>query len=176
MDQPEMKIEFYSTVLQIGQDVRNETRATLEKLAQGHKDIIEASMAVEDIAGQEPPHLYRTRIVLYMRPENIVVTEKGDTIMKSVKKALDTVKRQVRKKREKLKEISRSSNLNQRDVIYELSPVELYDTYTPAQDPRQIIEQGRNELAAELMAEEKIEQKAAYYIADRIVEYAEQAV
>lgn len=176
MDQSALKIEFYSEVLPIGEEVRNETRQTLEKLAQGHKDIIEASMAIENVAGEETTFLYKARIVLYMRPENMVVVEKGDSIMKTVKQALATVKRQVRKKREKLKETSHSPKLKEPDIVYELSPVELYDTYTPAQDPQTIIEQGRNDLAADLMAEEKIEQKAAYYIAGQILEYAEQAV
>lgn len=176
MDQPEMKIEFYSEVLQIGEEVRGEIRETLEKLARGHKDIIEASIAIEDIAGEEPPFIYRARIVLYMRPKNIVVVEKGDTIMKTVKEALATIKRQVRKKREKLKEASHSPKLKEPDIIYELSLKELYDTFTPARDPLNILEQGRNDLAAELMAEDKIEQKAAYYIAGKIVEYAEHAM
>lgn len=176
MHRTDMKIEFYSEVLQIGDEVRNEARETIEKLSRGHKDIIEASIALEDIAGEETPFLYKARIVLYMRPENIAVVEKGDSIMKAVKEALATVKRQVRKKREKLKETSHSPKIKEPDIIYELSPLELYDTYTPAQDPENIIEQGRNNLAAELMVKEKIEQKAAYYIAGQILEYAEQAV
>lgn len=176
MNGPELKLEFYSEVMNVGDEVRQEARNQMEKLAEGHKDIIEASVAIEDLAGEETPYVYKVRIVVYMRPENIVVEEKGGTIMKTIKEALATVRRQVRKKREKLKETSHSPELKEPDIIYELSPVELYDTYTPAQDPQSIIDQGRNDLAAELMAEEKMEQKAAYYIAGQILEYAERAV
>lgn len=176
MNGPELKLEFYSEVINVGDEVRQEARERLEKLAEGHKDLIEASVAIEDIAGEETPFIYKVRIVVYMRPENIAVIEKGDTIRKTVKDALATVERQVRKRREKLKETSQGPRMKEPDIIYELSPEEMYDTYTPSRDPQELLDEGRSDLATSLMLEKKIEQKAAYYIADRILEYAENAV
>jgi len=176
MNGPDLNIEFYSEVLSIGEEMKQEVRERLEALTEGHKDIIEASVAVEDLAGEDTPFLYKARIVLYMRPENIAVVEKGDTIIKSLKEALSTVERQVRKQREKLKETSQAPKMKAPDVVFELSPVELYDTYTPDTDPQQLLELGRSDLATSLMVDEEMDQKAAYYVADHILEYAENAI
>lgn len=171
-----LKIEYYSEVLTVGDAIRSEVRGRLEALTEGHKDILEASVALEDLAGEENPFLYKVRIVVYMRPENIAVVEKGDSIMTTVKEALSTVERQVRNERERRKEISYQANKQEPDIIYELAPEEMYETYTPAEDPQELLDRGRSEIAVNLMAEEGIEQKAAYYITDRILEYAENAV
>lgn len=174
MDNSRLQIEFYSEFPSVADDIRREARDRLEALTEGHKDIIEASIAIEDIAGEEPPFLYEVRIVVYMRPENIAVVEKGETIRKTVKDALTTVERQVREERAKRKETRQEAKKVEAHELYELSPQEMYETYTPSREPQAILEQGRSQLATSLMMEEEIEQKAAYYIADRILEFAEE--
>lgn len=176
MDGQDLTIEFYSEALTLGDEIKGEVRHRIQALTEGHKDILEASFAVEDIAGEENPFLHQVRIVVYMRPENIAVVEKGDAIMTTVKAALSTLERQVRKERERRKEISYQPKQKEPDIIYELTPEEMYETYTPSQDPQSLLDQGRSEIANSLMVEDGIEQKAAYYISDRILEYAENAV
>ncbi len=176
MDNSQLQIEFYSEIPSVTEDIRREVRDRLEALTEGHKDIIESSIAIEDIAGEETPYLYEVRIVVYMRPENIAVVEKGEAIRKTVKDALTTVERQVRKERARRKEKSQKAKKMEAHKLYELSPQEIYETFTPSQEPQAILEQGRSQLAASLMMEEEMEQKAAYYIADRILEFVEETM
>ncbi|MFO7942968.1 MAG: hypothetical protein R6U51_01490 [Anaerolineales bacterium] len=168
-----LKIEFYSEISSVGDDVREEVRDRLEDLAVGHTDIIGASLAVEDIAGEEPPFLYEVRLVLYMRPENIAIVEKGETIRKTITDTLSATERLVRKERTRRKEISHQPVKKEPDELYKASPKELYETYTPSRDPRSLLDKGRSKLASEMMMEEEMEQEAAYYITDIILEYAE---
>jgi len=55
-----------------------------------------------------------------------------------------------------------------------LSADEVYATYVKDQDPAQIFEQGRMEIATRLMVEEGLSQKAAYFAADQILQAAQQ--
>ncbi|MFO8037490.1 MAG: HPF/RaiA family ribosome-associated protein [Anaerolineales bacterium] len=175
MERTQLNIEFYSEIPSLGEDIRQEVRDRLGALKEDRKDMIEASIAIEDIAGEETPYLYKVRIVVYMRPENIAVVEKGETIRKTVKDALSTMERRVRKERSRLKELQQEPTQKEPDDLYTLSPEELYETYTPSRDVKVLLEEGRSELASFLMMEKEIGQKTAYYIADQILEYAAQA-
>lgn len=171
-----LKIEFYSEIPSVGDDVREEVRERLGDLTVGHSDIVEASLAVEDIAGEENPFLYKVRLVLYMRPENIAVVEKGEKIRKTIKDTLSVAERLVREERTRRKEISHQPVKKEPDELYKLSPEELYDTYTPSRDPRSLLDEGRSKLASEMMMEEGMEQESAYYITDQILEYVEDKI
>lgn len=95
--------EFYTGEETLVEDELQEyTREQLLELAQDHTDIIGASVAVERPAHRETPFIYQARIVVYMRPDNVVGTEKGDSPETALRGALRAVERQVRKKREKL--------------------------------------------------------------------------
>lgn len=104
MDNPNFDFEFYSEVPNLPDDLRLEVQDRLEELAGRKRDMIGASVAIEDIADGETPHFYQARIVAYIKPENIVAVEKGDNIEIALKGALDAVERQVRKRREKFGE------------------------------------------------------------------------
>ncbi len=56
--------------------------------------------------------------------------------------------------------------------VYQLNAREIYDTYTPNQDPAALIAEGRTELATRLRVEEGLSQEDAYYAADQILAYA----
>jgi ribosome-associated translation inhibitor RaiA len=85
--------------------LRNEAEVRLQRLSRGHTDVTGASIILEhiDSAGANP-YLYRARIVAYTRPEYIAGVKEADNAQAALKGALDAVERQVREKREKLRE------------------------------------------------------------------------
>jgi len=87
--------------------LRTEAEQRLRRLQKGHSDITGAAATIERMAHGETPHLYRARVVAYVRPENIAGVAKQDTPEGALKEALSAVERQVREKRERLRERSR---------------------------------------------------------------------
>lgn len=84
-------------------DAEVDTR--LRKLTKGHTDMTGASVIMENVDKEaQTPYLYRARIVLYTRPEYIAADQEADTALGALKAALDAVERQVREKRDKLRE------------------------------------------------------------------------
>jgi ribosomal subunit interface protein len=104
MDNSNFDFEFYSEVPNVSDELKSKVHNRLEKLAGGKRDMIGASVAVEQIVHGETPYFYQARIVAYIKPENIVAIEKGDNIEVALKGALDALERQVRKRREKFGE------------------------------------------------------------------------
>lgn len=85
--------------------LRQEAETRLRKLAQGHKDLTGAAVALEREDKQaNTAYAIRARIVVYTRPDTIAGVEIEDDPMKALKGALNAVERQVREKREKLRE------------------------------------------------------------------------
>jgi len=76
----------------------------LAKLSKGHHDITGAAIALEAVAQNGDPFLYRGRVVVYMRPENIAGVAKHATPEGALRDALRAVERQVREQRDKLRE------------------------------------------------------------------------
>lgn len=104
MSQTDFSFEFLSELEQPDEHLRDEVEQHLRALTEDHTDIVGASVAIEELTGDETPHRYQTRIVLYMRPKNIAAVEKAPDPMTSVQQAIDVVERQVREYREKLRE------------------------------------------------------------------------
>ncbi|HDQ72579.1 MAG TPA: 30S ribosomal protein S30 [Chloroflexi bacterium] len=99
--------EFYNKTSLAGsteEALQAEAARRLAALAEGHTDIVDASVSIEELTGGETPHRYQVRVVLYARPNQIVAVEKHEDAMGALKQALSAVERQVRDKREKLRE------------------------------------------------------------------------
>ncbi|NLG49816.1 MAG: 30S ribosomal protein S30 [Chloroflexi bacterium] len=95
--------EFYTGEDTVVEDyLKDDTRDQLLELAEGHTDMIGASVAVERPAIRETPFIYEARIVVYMRPDNVVGHEKGANPEAALRGALRAVERQIRSRREKL--------------------------------------------------------------------------
>jgi hypothetical protein len=71
--------------------------------AEGHHDIVGASISLEELSGDETPHAYQARVVLYVRPSHISSTEVMPSALDALQNALEDAIQQVRKKRNKLK-------------------------------------------------------------------------
>ncbi len=103
----ELDFEFYSEDLPTP-DLEQELWATawerVQELARGHDDMIGASAAVERVEHRETPHVYKARIVAYIKPNNIAVNEKAEKPMAALEQALNTLERRIREHREKRRE------------------------------------------------------------------------
>jgi ribosome-associated translation inhibitor RaiA len=96
--------EFTTEIAESEAPLWEEANERLRALREGHDDIVDAAVTVEDLTGSETPHRYQARVVLYMRPDNIVGVEKAPDAMAALQSALDVVERQVRKERAKRRE------------------------------------------------------------------------
>lgn len=100
----ELDFEFYSEGLATP-DLEQELWAVawerVQELARDRDDMIGASAAIERVEGGETPHVYKARIVAYIKPNNIVVNKKADQPMAALQQSLDSLERRVRQHREK---------------------------------------------------------------------------
>ncbi|MCL7451839.1 MAG: HPF/RaiA family ribosome-associated protein [Anaerolineae bacterium] len=104
MNLPDFDFEFMSEIPDPDDVLRAEALNRLLELAEGHDDIIGASVAVEELTGTTTPHHYQVRVVAFVRPNNIAAVEKDETARGALKGALTAVERQVREQREQLRE------------------------------------------------------------------------
>jgi ribosome-associated translation inhibitor RaiA len=104
MGRLDFHLEFQSEVEYVEEALLEETAVRLRELAQGHNDMIGASVALEELTRAGTPHVYQVRVVVYIRPDNVVAVEKAETLELALKGAVDAVERQVRKLREKVGE------------------------------------------------------------------------
>jgi len=72
------------------------------EIAEGHTDIVGASVSIEELSSGTTPHAYQARVVLYVRPEHIASTEVKPSALEALQQALKAAIRQVREKRDKL--------------------------------------------------------------------------
>lgn len=105
----EFAYEFHNMAGDLGEMLEDrlkvEVETRLNKLSKGHTDLTGAAVALEKedkqaITGSP----IRARVVVYTRPENIAGVEVATDAMAALKGALTAVERQVREKRDKLRE------------------------------------------------------------------------
>jgi ribosome-associated translation inhibitor RaiA len=101
---PTFEFEFHSKIEPLDPTLKAEAESRLRDLTKGHTDIVGASVGIDEVTGSETPHRYEARVVVYMRPDNVVAVEKDATARGALKEALSAVERQVRKLRERLRE------------------------------------------------------------------------
>ncbi len=106
MDELDFTLELNSENLnkEAEYDLYTEAEERLRTLAAAHDDMTGAAINVRRPASGESAYLHEVTVVVYSRPEHIAATEKDSSPMIALKGALDAVERQVRKRREKLKE------------------------------------------------------------------------
>jgi ribosomal subunit interface protein len=95
------EFEFHSEVPDPGDALRNEAERRLSKLAAERRDMIGASVVIEQPSDAETRYLCEARVVAYIRPENVAATDKSDDVLSALKGALDAVERQVREGRDR---------------------------------------------------------------------------
>ncbi len=79
----------------------------MQRLAGGHKDIAGVAVAIVNVKGTKRNASYRCRLVVYIKPANIVAIHKAETETAALMDALDAAERQVRQQRNRLRERNR---------------------------------------------------------------------
>jgi ribosome-associated translation inhibitor RaiA len=100
----ETAIEFHIGVPALPERLKTEASERILELAEDHSDIVGALVEVERPAHGKTAFIHEARVVLYMRPDNVVAKEKAETIQGALKGALAAAERQARERREKLGE------------------------------------------------------------------------
>lgn len=176
MSRLDFHIEFHSGQLNLRDELKTEAETRLRALAEGRSDLIGASVAVQELAREETLHFFQARVVVYIRPHNIVGIEKAESAENALKGALESVERQIRQRRERFRTPWQPPAEGDTGV-YQLSPREIYDTYTgflPA--PETLLDMERDAIATELMTRGKLDQAAAYYATDEILVFAQEVL
>lgn len=81
-----------------------EADSRLQELAEGHQDLTGAAVTIRKPVKAETPPLHEATVVAYVRPNNVVGKEKQESAVGALKGALNAVERQIREKRDKLRE------------------------------------------------------------------------
>jgi ribosome-associated translation inhibitor RaiA len=173
MGSSDFYIDYNIEVSDVGDEFKTETEQRLRELASPQSDMIGAAVSLEKIADTQTFDVYRVRIVVYKRPQDIVVTKQDSDPMVTLRDALDTLEEQVRAAREKLaqKDTHRDSQIE--SVYYDLSAEEIYATYAKGWEPEDVLRMDHTEIASRLMVEQGLTQDAADFAADQILLVAE---
>lgn len=107
MEATDFTVEYHTETYELTNGLKGKIEQRLDKLARRHHDITGASLAVQTISGANRRHEYKVRLVLYHKPDNIAAVRKADTVANALLEALDAVERQVRERRERLRERAR---------------------------------------------------------------------
>jgi ribosomal subunit interface protein len=93
--------QFTSQVKENEDALWQEAETRLSKLGIKRGGITGATVNIEKEAKAQTPHLFSVKIVVFVRPKNVVAQKKDKNVIFALKKALDTIERQIRKGKEK---------------------------------------------------------------------------
>lgn len=174
MGSSDFYVDYNIDVSDVSDEFKDETEQRLRALASSHSDVIGAAVSLEKVADTQTYDIYRVRIVLYKRPEDIVVTKQDADPMLTLRNALDTLEEQVRTSREKLAQRDTHRDTQIESVYYDWTAEEIYATYAKGWKAEEISKMDHTELASRLMVEQGLTQDAADFAADQILLVAEQ--
>lgn len=100
---PPISFEFYNQTSLPDANYYALAYDQINAVAEGHQDITGASISMEELSQAETPHAYQARVVLYVRPNQIIATEVKPSALDALQNALDQAIQQVRDKRDKLR-------------------------------------------------------------------------
>ncbi len=107
----EFTFEFLNKVETLGDALEERMRTVaeerLQKLQKGHHDLIGAAVSLDEPAHATSDFIYEARVVAYARPENVAASAKESDPMGALKEAISAVERQIRERRDKLRERAR---------------------------------------------------------------------
>jgi ribosome-associated translation inhibitor RaiA len=173
MGSSDFYIDYNIEVSGVSDEFKRETEQRLRELAAAHSDMIGAAVALEKVADTQTYDVHRVRIVVYRRPQDIVVTKQDPDPMVTLREALDTLEEQVRESREKLAQQDTHRDSEIQSVYYDLSADEIYATYAKGWQPEEVLRMDHTEIASRLMVEQGLTQDAADFAADQILLVAE---
>ena len=173
MGSSDFYIDYNIEVSDVGDEFKRETEQRLRELAGSHTDMVGAAVALEKTVDTQSYDVYRVRIVVYMRPQDVAVSkEEADPIV-ALREVLDTLESQIRTAREKLAQKDTHRDTQIETVYYDLSADEIYATYAKGWQPEDVREMDHTQIASRLMLEHGLTQDAANFAADQILLVAE---
>ena len=173
MGSSDFYIDYNIEVSEVGDEFKRETEQRLRELAGSHTDMVGAAVALEKTVDTQSYDVYRVRIVVYMRPQDVAVSkEEADPIV-ALREVLDTLESQIRTAREKLAQKDTHRDTQIETVYYDLSADEIYATYAKGWQPEDVREMDHTQIASRLMLEHGLTQDAADFAADQILLVAE---
>ena len=173
MGSSDFYIDYNVEVSDVSDGFKRETELRLRELASTHSDMVGAAVALEKVADTQTYDVYRVRIVVYKRPQDIAVTKQDPDHMLALRDALDTLEEQVRASREKLSQRDTHRDSQIESVYYDLSADEIYATYAKGWQPEEVLQMDHTDIASRLMVEQGLTQDAADFAADQILLVAE---
>jgi ribosome-associated translation inhibitor RaiA len=173
MGSSDFYVDYNIEVSEITDNFKRETELRLQDLAADHSDIIGAAVAVEKVADTQTYDVYRVRIVVYKRPQDIAVAKQDPDPMVALRDALDVLEEQVRSSREKLAQSNPHRDQQIETVYYDLTADEIYATYAKGWQPEEVLQMNHTEIASRLMVEHGLTRDAADFAADQILLVAE---
>lgn len=172
MGSSDFYIDYNVEVADVDEAFRREAELRLHELAADQTDIVGAAVALEKVVDTQTYDVYRVRIVLYKRPQDIVVNKQDADPMVALREALQTLEQQVRESREKLARRNTHRDSQTESIYYDLSAEEIYAAYARGWQPDEILEMDRTEMVSHLMVEHGLAQDAAEFAADQILLFA----
>ena len=169
MGSSDFYIDYNIEVSEVSDEFKRETERRLRELAAAHSDMVGAAVALEKTVDTQSYDLFRVRIVLYKRPQDVVVAKEDEEPMLVLGEALDALEAQVRDSREKRAERNPHRDTQIETVYYDLSADEIYATYAKGWQPEEVLEMDHSEIARLLMLEHGLPQDAADFAADQIL-------
>jgi ribosome-associated translation inhibitor RaiA len=169
MGSSDFYIDYNIDVPEVSEEFKRETELRLRDLVADRSDVVGAAVALEKTVDTQSYDLFRVRIVLYMRPQDIVVTKEDEEPMLTLREVLDTLERQVRESRDKLAQKDTHRDTQIETVFYNLSADEIYATYAKGWQPEEVVEMDHTDIARRLMLDHGLTQDAADFAADQIL-------
>jgi ribosome-associated translation inhibitor RaiA len=173
MGSSDFYIDYNIEVPGVKDEFQRETEQRLRELASSHSDLVGAAVSLETVADAQTYAVHRVRIVIYKRPQDVVVTKQDANPMVALRDALDALEEKVRASREKLAQREPHRDSQIQSTYYDLSAEEIYATYARDWEPDEILEMDRTEIVSHLIVEEGLTQDAADFAADQILRVAE---
>jgi ribosome-associated translation inhibitor RaiA len=169
MGSSDFYIDYNIEVSDVSDKFKQEIEQQLRTLASSHSDMVGAAVALEKVADTQTYDVYRVRILIYKRPQDIVVTKQDADPMIALRDALDSLEKQVRGTREKLAERNPHRDSQIETVYYDLSAEEIYAAYAKGWKPDEVLEMDRDDILRHLMVDHGLTQDAADFAADQIM-------
>ena len=94
-----INVELHLDHLQISEDTKNWINDKINQLENGHHDITGAYLSVKQLSGKPTVNKYEVKLLLYHKPENIVGSDKSESIPEAIQAAFAAAERQLRKAR-----------------------------------------------------------------------------
>ncbi len=105
-------IEFHLDNLKITDSLKNKVEQHCVSWTEGHHDISNIYISVKQVSGKKSIHDYEAKVVLYHRPDHIVVTHRSPGIPEAITAVIHSVERRLRETRKLYRDRRKRAHTN----------------------------------------------------------------